>query len=187
MNFHRGSFVPILTECSRFFISDGRAATLVDLVLRTGTKLTSLVPDIILGMVLDLTKRYSSPGCLLLFLNVPHNIFAIRSRLIRKKAPPKSRQIPAGVINARYIECRRPSWLPSDRSHSRKLFFKNPKSKSRLRETLGNKRALADIFITILFLRGKKKKRIYSLSRARFLLSTRRDSCIHLTFRRPSG
>lgn len=73
-------YVPILTICSRFLINDDRVATLVDLVLRTGTKLASLAPDIILGMVLDLTKRYSSPGCLLLFLNVPHNMFAMQSR-----------------------------------------------------------------------------------------------------------
>lgn len=74
-------YVLILTICSRFLISDDRVATLVDLVLRIGTKLASLVPNIILGMVLDLTKRYSSPGCLLLLLNVPHNMFAMQSRL----------------------------------------------------------------------------------------------------------
>lgn len=66
----------LLTICSRSLISDGRVATLVDLVLRTGTTTcTSLpVPDTIRGMVFDLTSRYSSPGCLLLFLNVPHNM-----------------------------------------------------------------------------------------------------------------
>ncbi|EZA62487.1 hypothetical protein X777_10117 [Ooceraea biroi] len=39
--------------------------------------LVSLIPETTLGMVFDLTKRYSSPAYLLFFLNVPHNMFAI--------------------------------------------------------------------------------------------------------------
>lgn len=73
--------IPGLTICSRSLISKGRAAILVDLVLRTDTKLASLGPDTILGMVFDLTNRYSSPGYLLLFLNVPHNMFVMSSQL----------------------------------------------------------------------------------------------------------
>ncbi|TGZ52909.1 Uncharacterized protein DBV15_10367, partial [Temnothorax longispinosus] len=69
-----------LTVCNRSLIK-GRAAVLVDFVLRTDIKLTSLGPDTTLGMVFDLTNRYSSPRCLLLFLNVPHNIFVMSSRL----------------------------------------------------------------------------------------------------------
>jgi len=68
-----------LTICNRSLISKGRAAVLVDFVLRTDTKLMSLGPDTILGIVFDLTNRYSSPECLLLFLNVPHNMFAMSS------------------------------------------------------------------------------------------------------------
>jgi len=67
------------TVCNRSLIRKGRAAVLVDFVLRTDTKLMSLGPDTILGIVFDLTNRYSSPGCLLLFLNVPHNMFAMSS------------------------------------------------------------------------------------------------------------
>lgn len=74
-------FIPDLTVCSRPLVSKGRVATLVDFVLRTDTKLTSLGPDTILGIVFDLTNRYSSPECLLLFLNVPHNMFAMSFRL----------------------------------------------------------------------------------------------------------
>lgn len=68
-------FTFILTVFSRPLISDGRAVTLVDFVLRTATKLASLAT--ILGMVFDLTNRYSSPGCLLFFLKVPHNMFVV--------------------------------------------------------------------------------------------------------------
>lgn len=71
--------IPNLTVCGRSLISKSRAV-LVDFVLRTDAMLTSLGPDTILGMVFDLTKRYSSPECLLLFLNVPHNIFAMSRR-----------------------------------------------------------------------------------------------------------
>lgn len=40
-------------------------------------------------MVFDLTNRYSSPGCLLFFLNVPHNIFRIEYTVHRaaEKSP----------------------------------------------------------------------------------------------------
>ncbi|KYM81480.1 hypothetical protein ALC53_08044 [Atta colombica] len=62
-------------------ISKGRAV-LVDFVLRTDVILKSLGPDTILGMVFDLTNRYSSPECLLLFLNVPHNIFKDKTNLL---------------------------------------------------------------------------------------------------------
>ncbi|KOX75081.1 hypothetical protein WN51_13388, partial [Melipona quadrifasciata] len=54
-------------------------ATLEDFVLRTVTKLPSFT-DNTRGIVFDLISRYSSPGCLLLFLNVPHNMFRVAVR-----------------------------------------------------------------------------------------------------------
>lgn len=91
LHFHRHFIYSCLTVCNRS-LSKGRAAVLVDFVLRTDTKLTSLGPDTILGMVFDLTNRYSSPGCLLLFLNVPHNMFLMSSRLSYRnlRSPPAS-------------------------------------------------------------------------------------------------
>lgn len=77
-------------------ISNGRTAALEDLVLRTDTKLASLVPETILGMVFDLTNRYSSPRCFF-FLNVPHNMFATLLRL----SFAKSCQIAPGAIQSR--------------------------------------------------------------------------------------
>lgn len=68
-----------LTMCRRSLRWGERAATLEDFVLRTVTRLPSFA-DRILGIVFDLTNRYSSPGCLLFFLNVPHNMFLTRSR-----------------------------------------------------------------------------------------------------------
>ena len=69
-----------LTMCRRSLRWGERAATLEDFVLRTVTRLPSFA-DRILGIVFDLTNRYSSPGCLLFFLNVPHNMFLARSRI----------------------------------------------------------------------------------------------------------
>lgn len=60
--------------CRRSLRCEERAATLEDFVLRTVTRLPSF-PARILGIVFDLTNRYSSPFCLLFFLNVPHNMF----------------------------------------------------------------------------------------------------------------
>ncbi|KYM96731.1 hypothetical protein ALC62_12523 [Cyphomyrmex costatus] len=81
---------PNMYLCYRF--SKGRAV-LVDFVLRIETILTSLGPDTILGMVFDLTNRYSSPGCLLLFLNVPHNMFAKCYRNLVRSQPSLRRDI----------------------------------------------------------------------------------------------
>lgn len=64
-----------LTILRRSLIKDDRTVALEDLVLRTATREPSRV-DTILGMVFDLTNRYSSPGLLLFFLNVPHSMFA---------------------------------------------------------------------------------------------------------------
>jgi len=114
------SFVTVLTICSRSLVSGDRTATLEDFVLRIGTKLASLVPGTTLGMVFDLINRYSSPGCLLFFLNVPHNMFAMWSRA-------KFRQI--AVIQSR----RRIFALDKSSAH----FFSFPIDHSRILPTLG--------------------------------------------------
>ncbi|EGI65428.1 hypothetical protein G5I_06099 [Acromyrmex echinatior] len=87
-----------------FLINKGRAV-LVDFVLRTDAMLMSLDPDTILGMVFDLTNRYSSPECLLLFLNVPHNIFPTRVAVraeSRLKAQDSSRKLVEGTPPRRF-------------------------------------------------------------------------------------
>jgi hypothetical protein len=98
MNFHSiGNWIQILsmfsshsllTICSRSLGSDDRTAVLEDFVLRIATKLA--VPETTLGMVFDLINRYSSPGCLLFFLNVPHNMFAMWSRSSSASCPVRS-------------------------------------------------------------------------------------------------
>lgn len=50
-----------------------------DLTLLLGDRWQMSLQDMTIGTGFDLTNRYSSPGCLLFFLNEPHSIIELFS------------------------------------------------------------------------------------------------------------